>query len=97
MKFGVPAKHTFARKILFVFLLSSIIPIGGLAILSQTYVANTITQDVLNSLRKNAKSYGLYTFERLSIIDRQLDNLRLSINDHIPNSVKSVFERFRET
>lgn len=96
MKFGIPAKHTFARKILIVFLLSSIIPIGGLAVLSQEYVANSITQDTLNGLKKDAKSYGLYTFERLTTINRQLDNLSLSINDHIPISVKRALRDFEK-
>lgn len=94
MKFGIPSKNTFARKILIVFLLSTIIPIVGLAILSQEYVAESITNEALDSLRKDAKSYGLYTFERLTIIDRQLSNISLSIDDHVPQSVKNIFGDF---
>ena len=94
MKFGIPYKNTFARKILSVFLLSSIVPIASLAFLSQEYVAESITKDTLESLRKDAKSYGLYTFERLSIIDRQLNNISQSIDDHVPQSVNDIFSDF---
>ena len=94
MKFGIPSKNTFARKILIVFLLSSIVPITGLALLSQEYVAESITKDALESLRKDAKSYGLYTFERLSIVDRQLNNISKSIDDHVPQPIREIFSDF---
>lgn len=61
-----------ARRIFLLFILSSLIPVGILAALSFNQVRNISIEQVQERLKKDAKFYGLFIFDRLKIVEEEL-------------------------
>ena len=84
-------EFTLSKKILYVFLLVSLVPILLLAYFSSTYAESIIEKEVHKNLTKQAKSYGLFTFERLKSLDQQLLRISELSDSSIPSNIISDF------
>ena len=84
--------HSFSRKILLVFSIATIIPILSLTIFTNNYLSNTFENEVEANLIKNAKSYGLLTYDKIQSLNLQLLAISKRINDELANSFISDFE-----
>ena len=75
------------------FLFASFAPILLLAYFYTTYAENVIEKEVHRNLTKQAKSYGLFTFERLKSLDQQLRKISELSDSNLPNHIVSDFAR----
>ena len=69
-----------ARRIVWLFFLSALVPIIATALLSYTYVSDLLIQQSQTQMRQAGKLYGMAVLERLLFIDDKLRNIALLIN-----------------
>ena len=81
MKFQYGFLHSkVARRIVWLFFLSALVPIIATALLSFTYVSDLLIQQSHTQLRHAGKLYGMTVLERLLFIEDKLRNTALIIN-----------------
>lgn len=83
---------SFNKKILLVFFIATFIPILFLTLITSGYIFNAIEDEVKTNLVKSAKSYALFTFDKLTALSKQLDHISLSFDDSIPSDLASSFD-----
>ena len=91
MKFPIDYRLCFARKILFVFSVASFIPVLCLSLFSKFQVSDLIQEEVNTTLVKQAKSYGLLTYGKLSLLSEELDNISNKIDGYLHENIVSTF------
>ena len=69
-----------ARRIVWLFFLSALVPIITTALLSYTYVSDLLIQQSQSQMRHAGKLYGMAVLERLLFIEDKLRNTALIIN-----------------
>jgi len=69
---GIFQQSKIARRIFYLFIASSLLPIAILAFFSLRQVDSLTTKNIESTLRQNAKSYGLSVNERLLLLDDKL-------------------------
>jgi diguanylate cyclase (GGDEF)-like protein len=69
-----------ARRVVWLFFLSALVPIMATALLSFTYVSDLLVQQSHTQLRHAGKLYGMAVLERLLFIEDKLRNTALIIN-----------------
>jgi diguanylate cyclase (GGDEF)-like protein len=69
-----------ARRIVWLFFLSALVPIITTALLSYTYVSDLLIQQSQTQMRHAGKLYGMAVLERLLFIENKLRNTALIIN-----------------
>jgi len=69
-----------ARRIVWLFFLSALVPIIATALLSYTYVSDLLIQQSQTQMRHAGKLYGMAVLERLLFIEDKLRNTALIIN-----------------
>lgn len=84
-------KQSISKKILYAFLLASFIPILCLTYFSSSYVSNVLEKETHSNLLKHAKSYGLFTFEKILSFKKQLDKISQLTDNALSNNIISDF------
>ena len=72
-------------------MVASFIPTFLLAYFSSSYVSNIIEKEVHSNLIKQAKSYGLFTLEKLKTLDQQLTKISDLSDNNLPTNIISDF------
>lgn len=66
-------KNRVARRIFFLFIIATLIPLLVMAMLSLLQVNTMSTEQVTNRLKQDAKFYGLSVYDRLLVIEDELE------------------------
>ncbi|MFD2112857.1 putative bifunctional diguanylate cyclase/phosphodiesterase [Thiorhodococcus fuscus] len=65
-----------ARRVFFLFIVSALVPVVSLSILAYDQILSLLTEQRYEQLRQSNKEYGLALFDRLVLLDKQLDWMR---------------------
>ena len=68
------------RRILLLFILCALLPIGGLAVVSFTQVTNQLTEQSRQRLREASKSKGMAIMERLQLLELGMRMIASNLN-----------------
>ena len=68
------------RRILLLFILCALLPIGGLAVVSFTQVTNQLTEQSRQRLREGSKSKGMAIMERLQLLELGMRMIASNLN-----------------
>ena len=68
------------RRIVLLFVLCALLPIGGLAIISFTQVTNQLNEQSRQRLREASKSKGMDILERLTLLELALRMMAANLN-----------------
>ncbi len=73
-------RSKFARRIVWLFFLSALVPIIATALLSYTYVSDLLIQQSQTQMRHAGKLYGMAVLERLLFVEDKLRDTALILN-----------------
>lgn len=69
------APSKFARRVLSIFFLAVLLPIGAASLIAYKHVESSLTEQAYEQLRNASKFYGLAVFDRLSAAQQRLSRL----------------------
>ncbi len=78
-----------SKKILYIFLTATLIPILSLALVSMTYISSVIENDTHTDLIQYAKSYGLVTLEKIQSFESELKKISAITDSSLPENIAS--------
>src|SRR5437868_2808764 len=84
-----------ARRIFLLFITCALVPVGGLTVLSFYRVSSQLRDQSRQKLEQSAKSQAMSTYERLEMLDTQLQLVALQVNGGAAIALrKEVRDRF---
>ena len=84
--------NSISKKILYVFLVATLIPIFSLTYVSNTYIASIIEKETHSNLIKYAKSYGLVTLEKIQSFEYEINKISEDVDSNLPRHIASNLE-----
>jgi putative nucleotidyltransferase with HDIG domain len=84
----------FARRILFVFFLCALIPVGGLAVIAYHHVNRQLDEQFHTRLKRSVKSYSLFLYERFLILETEMTLAATHLSKPTDNLSESIEKSF---